>query len=102
MTRIAWLNDIHLEFTDESARSAFFATIVSADPDAVLVGVLKANGYFVGIINKVGHSTPYSPWAWDIAEPGKGAPGDLRRLHRQGFPRLPAAPGHGPRAGEVE
>jgi len=38
MTRIAWLNDIHLEFVEEPARATFFATIVSADPDAVLVG----------------------------------------------------------------
>ncbi len=42
----------------------------------LLPGVLKESGYFVGIKNKVGHSTPYSPWAWDLVEmksPGRGA-----------------------------
>ena len=42
----------------------------------ILPGVLKEAGYFVGIKNKVGHSTPYSPWAWDIVEmknPGAGS-----------------------------
>jgi len=38
----------------------------------LLPGVLKESGYFVGIYNKVGHSTPYSPWAWDLAEPARG------------------------------
>jgi len=45
---------------------------------AVLPGVLKANGYFVGIFNKVGHSTPYSPWPWDIVEPARGVRGTGR------------------------
>jgi N-sulfoglucosamine sulfohydrolase len=30
-----------------------------------LVDLMKAAGYFTGIRGKVGHSTPYSPYAWD-------------------------------------
>ena len=32
----------------------------------ILPDVLKAAGYFVGIKNKVSHSTPYHPYAWDL------------------------------------
>jgi len=46
----------------------------------ILPGVLKANGYFVGIKGKVGHSTPYHPWAWDLAE---------QKLERRGATRSP-------------
>ena len=38
MARVAWINDIHLDWLEEPARAAFFATIVSADPQAVLIG----------------------------------------------------------------
>lgn len=31
-----------------------------------LVDLMKAAGYFVGIRGKVTHSTPYSPYAWDV------------------------------------
>ncbi|MBI3192810.1 MAG: sulfatase-like hydrolase/transferase [Pedosphaera parvula] len=31
-----------------------------------LVDIVKAAGYFTGIRHKVSHSTPYSPYAWDI------------------------------------
>jgi N-sulfoglucosamine sulfohydrolase len=31
-----------------------------------LVDLMKAAGYFTGIRGKVGHSTPYSPYAWDM------------------------------------
>ncbi|HEX5104259.1 MAG TPA: sulfatase-like hydrolase/transferase, partial [Pirellulaceae bacterium] len=32
----------------------------------VLVDLLKEAGYFTGIRGKVSHSTPYSPYAWDV------------------------------------
>ena len=32
----------------------------------ILPDVLKENGYFVGIKNKVAHSTPYHPYPWDL------------------------------------
>ena len=38
MARVAWINDIHLDWLKEPARAAFFETIVSADPQAALVG----------------------------------------------------------------
>ncbi len=41
----------------------------------LLPGVLKEHGYFVGIKNKVRHSTPYSPWPWDMAEEAGGQGG---------------------------
>jgi len=31
-----------------------------------LVDLMKDAGYFVGIFGKVPHSTPYSPYAWDV------------------------------------
>ncbi|MBN2451962.1 MAG: sulfatase [Lentisphaeria bacterium] len=34
----------------------------------VLPGVLKEHGYLTAVKNKVGHSTPYSPFPWDIVE----------------------------------
>ena len=46
----------------------------------ILPGVLKANGYFVGIKGKVSHSTPQSPWDWDLAE---------QKLERRGATRSP-------------
>lgn len=37
------------------------------DPDyPVLADLVKARGYFTAIRGKVGHSTPYSPYAWDL------------------------------------
>ncbi len=37
------------------------------DPDyPVLADLMKANGYFTGIRGKVSHSTPYSPYGWDL------------------------------------
>lgn len=32
----------------------------------VLVDLMKGAGYFTAIRGKVGHSTPYSPYAWDL------------------------------------
>jgi N-sulfoglucosamine sulfohydrolase len=32
----------------------------------VLADLMKAAGYFTAIRGKVGHSTPYSPYAWDL------------------------------------
>lgn len=31
-----------------------------------LVDLMKAGGYFTGIFGKVGHTTPYSPYDWDL------------------------------------
>lgn len=31
-----------------------------------LVDVMKAAGYFTGIRHKISHSTPYSPYGWDV------------------------------------
>ena len=31
-----------------------------------LVDLMKAGGYFTGIFGKVGHTTPYSPYGWDL------------------------------------
>lgn len=37
------------------------------DPDyPVLADLMKAGGYFTGIRGKVTHSTPYSPYGWDL------------------------------------
>ncbi len=34
----------------------------------ILPDVLKEHGYFVGVKGKVSHSSPYSPYPWDIVE----------------------------------
>ncbi|MGB1141092.1 MAG: sulfatase family protein [Halioglobus sp.] len=41
-----------------------------------LMGELKKSGYFTAVRNKVKHSTPYSPWAWDrvLDQPINGEP----------------------------
>ncbi len=31
-----------------------------------LVDLMKAGGYFTGIFGKVGHTTPYTPYPWDL------------------------------------
>lgn len=37
------------------------------NPDyPILPDLLKENGYFIGIKGKVSHSTPYSPYDWDV------------------------------------
>ena len=38
MPRIAWLNDIHLDWLSEPARAAFYASVASAEPEVVLIG----------------------------------------------------------------
>ena len=43
-----------------------------------LVDVMKAAGYFTGIRHKVSHSTPYSPYAWDLV---LDTSPDGKRLH---------------------
>jgi len=32
----------------------------------ILVDLMRDAGYFTGIFHKVGHSTPYSPYVWDL------------------------------------
>ena len=44
----------------------------------ILPDVLKAGGYFAGIKGKVSHSTPDSPYAWDIVEQKTTPPGAAR------------------------
>src|SRR5687767_10632819 len=44
----------------------------------VMVDLMRGGGYFVGIRHKVGHSTPYSPYKWDLVL-DEGADG--KRLH---------------------
>lgn len=36
--RIAWMTDVHLDFLDAPARSAFFDQVAASDAPAVLVG----------------------------------------------------------------
>ncbi len=32
----------------------------------VMTDIMKSAGYFTAIRHKVGHSTPYAPYAWDL------------------------------------
>jgi len=50
----------------------------------ILPDVLKQGGYFVGIKNKVSHSTPYSPYPWDLVverSAEKGASRNPKSFH---------------------
>ncbi|MCS1407577.1 MAG: Arylsulfatase [Verrucomicrobia subdivision 3 bacterium] len=38
----------------------------------VLCDLMKSGGYFTAIRGKVAHSTPYTPYAWDLVLDGKG------------------------------
>ena len=48
----------------------------------ILPDLLKENGYFVGIKNKVSHSTPYHPYPWDLT---------VQRSAEKGAARSPAS-----------
>jgi N-sulfoglucosamine sulfohydrolase len=59
----------------------------------ILPDVLKENGYFIGIKDKVSHSTPYHPYPWDLvmqrsAEKGAArSPKSFHEFVRQGIAR---------------
>ena len=55
----------------------------------VLVDLMKGAGYFTAIRGKVAHSTPYSPYAWDLVldqqrDGGAAHPKAVARLHAGG------------------
>jgi N-sulfoglucosamine sulfohydrolase len=55
-----------------------------------LVDLMKSAGYFTGIRHKVSHSTPYSPYAWDV---------DLDRADNRPHAKDPASYGDSARQG---
>ena len=58
-----------------------------------LVDLMKTAGYFTGIRGKVAHSTPYSPYAWDIVLDTlpNGAAAHPRTPHRTASQRSAAS-----------
>ncbi len=63
----------------------------------ILPGCLRAGGYRVGILGKVGHSTPYADFSWDMChdqpELGFGRDPEIYHRHAAGFMREAVAAG---------